>query len=41
MLINVIVYSVKILIMCILGGITTSVLYTYSKQFKKLMDTIL
>ena len=38
---QVILYSVKILIMCIVGGITTSLLYTYSKQFKKFIDTIL
>ena len=38
---QVILYSVKILIMCILGGITTSILYTYSKQFKKFIDAIL
>lgn len=38
---QVILYSVKILIMCILGGITISLLYTYNKQFKKFIDTIL
>lgn len=38
---QVILYSVKILIMCILGGITTSLLYTHSKQVKKFIDTIL
>ena len=41
MLIDVIVYSVKILVLSILGGIITSLLYTHNKQFKKLIDTIL
>lgn len=41
MLINVIIYSVKILVVCVLCGIGTSYLYTRNKQFKKLIDTIL
>lgn len=41
MLIDVITYSVKILVLSIIGGIITSLLYTYNKQFKKLIDTIL
>ena len=38
---QVILYSIKILIMCIVGGTIISLLYTYSKQFKKFIDTIL
>ena len=38
---QVILYSAKILIMCLVGGIATILLYTYSKQFKKFIDTIL
>ena len=38
---QVILYSVKILLICIAGGVTTSILYTHNKQFKKLVDAIL
>ena len=40
-MLEVILYSAKILVGCIIGGVTTSLLYTYNKQFKKLVDAIL